>query len=132
MCWVKLRFCCGFGEKALLMRPVVGYGGYRCAVAELYCGQCRLFIGRSKIWLVSLFGRLQHMVGYFTWLVIWLLICVYPEIHWCTARSPFSGCQGEGRPSHRKYWLATLSLVALAVIPRPRECEPLSSGRLEP
>ena len=30
------------------MRPVVGYGGYRCAVAELYCGHCRLFIG--AIW----------------------------------------------------------------------------------
>ncbi|CAK9105053.1 Probable methionine-R-sulfoxide reductase B [Durusdinium trenchii] len=32
-------------EEALLMRPVVGYGSYRCAVAELYCRSCRLFLG---------------------------------------------------------------------------------------
>lgn len=27
------------------MRPVVGYGSYRCAVAELYCAKCQLFVG---------------------------------------------------------------------------------------
>ncbi|CAE7550129.1 msrB [Symbiodinium natans] len=30
---------------ALRTRPVVGYGGYKCAVAELYCKGCNLFIG---------------------------------------------------------------------------------------
>ena len=34
------------------MRPVVGYGGYRCAVAELYCGHCRLFIGATWFHMV--------------------------------------------------------------------------------
>ena len=41
--WPSFR--CAASEDALLMRPVVGYGSYRCAVAELYCAKCHLFVG---------------------------------------------------------------------------------------
>ncbi|CAJ1327620.1 unnamed protein product [Effrenium voratum] len=34
-------------DNALKMRPVTNYGRYRCAVMELYCGGCRLFIGHG-------------------------------------------------------------------------------------
>ena len=41
--WPSFR--CAASEDALFMRPVVGYGSYRCAVAELYCAKCHLFVG---------------------------------------------------------------------------------------
>ena len=43
------------------MRPVVGYGGYRCAVAELYCGHCRLFIGATWFHLVPYGSMLPQL-----------------------------------------------------------------------
>mmetsp|Transcript_61062 Transcript_61062/g.122372 ORF Transcript_61062/g.122372 Transcript_61062/m.122372 type:complete len:125 (-) Transcript_61062:329-703(-) len=32
---------------AIAARPVVGYNRYTCAVAEVYCGSCYLFIGHA-------------------------------------------------------------------------------------
>ncbi|CAE8595416.1 unnamed protein product [Polarella glacialis] len=43
--WPSFR--CPTGAGAISERPVQGYSRYQCAVLEVYCGNCRLFIGHS-------------------------------------------------------------------------------------
>lgn len=43
--WPSFRGPVGAG--AIVERLVIGYNSYSCAVAEVYCGSCHLFIGHA-------------------------------------------------------------------------------------
>jgi peptide-methionine (R)-S-oxide reductase len=46
-------------EQSLFLNPVAEYNNYKCAVIELYCSQCKLFMGYVPHFpsqLVALFG----------------------------------------------------------------------------
>jgi len=45
--WPSFRRPVEEGDHCVLARAVEGYASYTCGVAELYCGNCRLFLGHK-------------------------------------------------------------------------------------